>query len=182
MEWKILESNYLFKDQWLTVRADTCEQPNGKIVAPYYVYEFSDWVTALAITKEGLVVMEKQYRHALNISAMEIPGGCVDHTDPNLEFAIARELREETGYEFENYEYLGKISANPSTNNNWMYMYLATGGVKVGNQQLDHNEDIEVVLCTIDELKQMVRDNKICQAMHLSAIFYALDKLGQLSY
>ena len=47
MEWKILRSNYLFKDQWLTVRADTCEQPNGKIVDPYYVYEFSDWVTAL---------------------------------------------------------------------------------------------------------------------------------------
>ncbi len=45
----------------------------------------------------------------------------------NYEEAIARELLEETGYTFTNYEYLGKTCANPSTNNNWMHIYLATG-------------------------------------------------------
>ncbi|MCH5687517.1 hypothetical protein LWM68_26570 [Niabella sp. W65] len=39
-------------------------------------------------------------------------------------------MLEETGYEFERFEYLGKTCANPSTNNNWMHMFLARGGKK----------------------------------------------------
>jgi ADP-ribose pyrophosphatase len=182
LKWKILKSEYLIKDLWFTVRNDTCETPDGKIVSPYYVYEFPTWVTAVALTEDGKVILERQYRHGLGQTNYEIPGGCVDDTDKNYEDAIARELLEETGYTFTHYEYLGKTCANPSTNNNWMHMYLATGGKKVKEQELDHNEDIEVRLATLDELKQMLRDNEIVQSMHVTAILYALSKLGELKF
>jgi ADP-ribose diphosphatase len=182
MKWKILSSEYLFRDLWFKVRKDKCETPQGKIVDPYYVYEFPDWVTAVALTEDGKVILEKQYRHALGEVDMEIPGGCVDETDKNYEEAIARELLEETGYSFSSYEFLGKISANPSTNSNLMYMYLARGGKKVAAQDLDQNEEIEISLVTIEELKQLLRDNKIIQAMHVTCILYALERLGELKY
>lgn len=180
MNWKILSSEYLFNDLWFKVRKDKCVTPQGKIVDPYYVYEFPTWVTAVAITEEGKVVLERQYRHALGETCIEIPGGCVDDTDTNLEEAIKRELLEETGYAFSSYEYLGKISANPSTNSNLMHMFLAKGGKKVANQELDHNEEIEIELVSIGELKQLLKENKIVQAMHASCILYALEKLGEL--
>ena len=182
MKWKTLSSEYLFKDTWFTVRKDVCEKPDGKIIEPYYVYEFPTWVSALAITTDNKVVLVRQYRHAIEETVIEIPGGCVDETDPSFEKAIARELMEETGYEFKKLDYLGKISPNPSTNTNWMHMFLATGGEKVSEQQLDHNEEIEVVLLSVDELKQLLKDHKIIQAMHVSTIMYALEKLGQLNY
>lgn len=182
MKWKLLSSEYLFKDLWFTVRKDKCETPQGKIVEPYYVYEFPDWVTAVALTEDGKVILEKQYRHALGTVDLEIPGGCVDKTDKNYEEAIARELLEETGYTFSSYEYLGKISANPSTNSNLMHMFLAKGGRKTAEQSLDHNEEIEISLITIEELKQLLRENKIIQAMHVTCILYALEKLGELKY
>jgi ADP-ribose pyrophosphatase len=182
MKWKILSSEYLFNDLWFKVRKDKCQAPDGRIVDPYYVYEFPTWVTALALTEDGKVIMEKQYRHALDEICIETPGGCVDDTDVNLQDAIARELLEETGYTFSSYEYLGKISANPSTNNNLMHMFLARGGKKVGNQQLDANEDIEVDLITIDELKSLLKENKLVQAMHVTCILYGLAKLGELQY
>jgi ADP-ribose pyrophosphatase len=128
MNWEILSSKYLFNDLWFKVRKDKCITPKGKIVDPYYVYEFPTWVTAVALTEDGKVVLEKQYRHALGETCIEIPGGCVDDTDSSLEEAIKRELLEETGYSFSSYEYLGKISANPSTNSNLMHMFLAKGG------------------------------------------------------
>jgi ADP-ribose pyrophosphatase len=181
LKWKTVKSEYLFKDLWFTVRNDTCERPDGKIVAPYYVYEFPTWVTAVALTEDGKVIMERQYRHGLGEVNYEIPGGCVDDTDQNYQEAIARELLEETGYTFTHYEYLGKTSSNPSTNNNWMHMYLATGGKKTGHQDLDENEDIEIELVSVDALKQMIEDNQIIQSMHITAIFYALKKLGELS-
>ena len=182
MKWKILSSEYLFNDLWFKVRKDKCETPQGKIVDPYYVYEFPTWVTAVAITEDGKIVMVRQYRHALGETCIEIPGGCVDDTDSNLEEAIKRELLEETGYSFSSYEYLGKISANPSTNSNLMHMFLATGGKKVASQELDHNEEIEIELATIEELKQLLRENKIVQAMHVTCIMYALEKMGELKY
>ena len=182
MKWNRLSSEYLFKDTWFTVRKDVCEKPDGKIVSPYYVYEFPTWVSAVALTEDRKVVMVRQYRHAIEETIIEIPGGCVDDDDASLEKAIARELIEETGHAFSKYEYLGKISPNPSTNNNWMHMFLATGGKKIQEQQLDHNEEIEVVLLSIDELKQLLRDHKILQSMHVTTIMYAFEKLGELKY
>lgn len=182
MKWKTLSSEYLFNDRWFKVRREVCETPDGKIVDPYYVYDFSTWVGAVPVTEEGKIIMLKQYRHALGEVCYEIPGGCVDDTDKNFEEAVARELLEETGYSFTSYDYLGRISPNPSTNSNLLHMYLAKGGKKVAEQSLDENEEIEVILLSIEDLKQLLRENKIVQAMHVSCIMYALEKLGELKY
>jgi ADP-ribose pyrophosphatase len=180
LRWKKISSEYVSKDLWGTVRKDVCRTPDGKIIDPYYVYEFPTWVTAVALTEEGKVIMERQYRYALDVICYEIPGGCVDETDSSLEMAIERELLEETGYKFTHYEYLGKTSSNPSTNNNWMHMYLATGGRYEREQQLDHNEDIEVYLFTLDEVKKLLEENKIVQSMHVTTLYYALAKMKSL--
>jgi len=180
MNWKIISSDYLFKDLWFTVRRDTCQRPDGKIISPYYVYEFPEWVSAFALTKDGKVVLEKQYRHGIGETAYELPGGCVDDTDNSLEAAVARELEEETGYRFSEFVYLGKTCANPSTNNNWMHMFLATGGELSSSQALDDNEEIEVHLKTMDELLELLNTNKIIQSMHVTICYYALQRLGVL--
>src|SRR5690606_29252823 len=88
VNWKTLSSTYLFRAPWFTVRKDVCETPSGKIVDPYYVYEFPVWVTALALTREDQCVMVRQYRHGLGQTILEIPGGCVDPEDRDLEAAI----------------------------------------------------------------------------------------------
>lgn len=178
LKWKIIRSEYLFNDLWFKVRKDKCESPDGKIIDPYYVYEFPEWVTAVALTEENNVVMVRQYRHAAGEVCIELPGGCVDETDINHEAAISRELLEETGYSFSSYEYLGKTSSNPSTNNNWMHMFLARGGKKVSEQKLDGNEDIIVELYTIAGIKKMLQEKKIIQSMHITCLFYALEKLN----
>ena len=182
LKWKILSSEYLFNDLWFKVRKDICESPAGKIIDPYYVYEFPEWATAFALTEDNKVIMVRQYRHPVGEVIIELPGGCVDETDKDLQTAIARELLEETGYSFSSYESLGKISPNPSTNTNWMYMFLARGGKKVSEQKLDHNEEIIVELYSLQEVKNLVKKNEIVQAMHVTCILYALDKLGELSY
>lgn len=182
LKWKTLTSSYLFKDLWFTVRKDRCITPENTIVDPYYVYEFPTWVTVVALTENNQIIMVRQYRHALGETLMEIPGGCVDDTDPSLQAAAERELLEETGYICDRFEYLGKISANPSTNSNIMHMYLALNGKKIKEQELDHNEEIEVYLFSINEVKQMLKNNEILQAMHATCLFYAMNKLGALDY
>ena len=108
MKWKVLESQYLFNEPWLTIRKDKCELPNGNIMPAFYVQEYPTWVSAFALTEDNQVVLIKQYRHGIEEVTTETPGGVVDDgEDP--ETAIRRELMEETGYEFESFEVLGKI-------------------------------------------------------------------------
>lgn len=181
LKWKTLEQTYLYRENWLTVRKDKCQRADGKIIDPYYVFEFPEWVTALAVTEEGKVLMVRQYRHALGEVGIELPGGCVDDSDENFEDAIRRELLEETGYAFESTHYLGQISANPSTNSNLMHMFVATGGRKIDEQSLDENEEIEVVEVSFEQLITLVEEKRINQAMHLSTILYGLRYLGKLN-
>ena len=181
MKWKVLESTYLHREPWLTVRKDKCELPNGTIIPSFYVTEYDEWANAFALTKDGKVVMVRQYRHGIGTVETELPGGVVEAGENMLE-GVESELLEETGYRFEKVEYLGKICANPSTTNNFMHMFLATGGEKVSEQDLDEVEDVEVILMTIDEVKQLIKENKMMQSLHVNCSLYALMRLGEVSF
>lgn len=180
LKWKTLSSEYIFRDTWLYARKERCIRPDGKIIDPYYIMEYPDWVTALALTTDEKVILVRQYRHALGEVCIELPGGCVDKTDNSFEHAVRREFLEETGYSFKEAQYLGRTSSNPSTNDNILHMFLLTGGEKTQGQQLDANEEIDILVVTFEEFKQMLLESKFIQSMHVTTIFYALQKLGKL--
>jgi 8-oxo-dGTP pyrophosphatase MutT (NUDIX family) len=179
-EWKLLSSKQLLKDKWVDVRSETWEKPDGTIVEPFYKYGFPDYATALAITKDGKVILERIFRQGVELTCIELPGGGVDPNDASNTDAMARELLEETGYRFERIEWLGRVSPNPTTNNNFMQMFLATGGEFDPNQPLDMEEDVEVLLVSLDELLELIQEQKFIQSMQLSTLFFALQKLGRI--
>jgi ADP-ribose pyrophosphatase len=179
LTWKLLSSEYIHKGPWATLRIDRCEMPSGKIVDDYYVLEYSNWVNAVAITEDNMVLMVKQYRHAAGIISLEIPGGVIDGDESPVE-GLRRELLEETGYQFDDFELLCTVYGNPSTANNQTFTYLAKGGKKVQGQALDEHEEIIVEEYTIPEVKQLLLDNKIAQAMQCAGLFYGMVKLGAL--
>lgn len=179
LKWTLLSSQYIHKGPWATLRSDKCEMPDGRIVNEYFVLEYPNWANAVALTREGKILMVTQYRHAANIVSLEIPGGVIDG-DEKPEEAMHRELLEETGYQFDKMELMCSVYANPSTANNKTFCYLATGGVKIQEQSLDEHEEVVVEEYSIDEVKQLLADNKIAQALHCTALFYAFGKMGKL--
>jgi ADP-ribose pyrophosphatase len=176
MNWKKLSSKYLSNHIYFTAREDVCQRPDGQIVAPYFVVEMPPSVCAMAITENDEVVLVRQYRHAISETILEIPGGFIDK-DEDVEKAIARELLEETGYEFTKFDYLGKITANPGLLDNFTHLYLARGGKKIAAQQLDHNEDIELLTMPVEEFRDMLHKNEIVQSLHMACVFYAFQKM-----
>lgn len=180
MDWKILSSEYLTDKNYFRARRDKCITTSGKIIPEYYVVEIDPSLCALGITEDNQAVMVKQYRHPVSKTLIEIPGGFVEKNE-TPEQAIAREMLEETGYEFSKYELVGEVAANPGVLNNYTKLFLATGGKKVAEQKLDANEDITVELIPIDHLIEMLMQNKIEQSMHANCIFYSLLKLGKLT-
>lgn len=176
LKWQKLASKYLVTEKWATLRVDTCELPNGTVKDDYYVLEYPNWVNAIALTRENKIIMVRQYRFAAEIVSLEVPGGVIDEgEDP--ETAIKRELLEETGYSFETCELIATLYPNPATSTNKTFTYLLKGGVKTHDQHLDEHEILNVEEYTIEEVKQLLADNQIDQALHAAALFYGLMKL-----
>ena len=178
-KWKTIDSKYIIQRPWATLRVDKLEMPNGNIKEEYYVLEYPTWVNMVAITEDNQVIFVKQYRHGASQIMVELPAGVVEENE-DPEIAARRELLEETGYAFDDISYVCELYANPATSGNLTYTYLLTGGRKVQEQELDPSEDIDVVLMDLEDAKQFLFDNKIGQALHTSALFYTLKKLGKL--
>lgn len=173
LKWQKLASTYLVKERWATLRVDTCKLQNGVIKDDYYVLEYPNWVNAVALTKENKIILVRQYRFAADIISLEIPGGVIDDgEDP--ETAIVRELQEETGYSFESCELIATLYPNPATSTNKTFTYLLKGGTITHEQHLDEHEILNVEEYTVEEVKQLLKENKIDQALHVAGLHYGL--------
>lgn len=163
-KWTVLSSEYLIRRPWLTARRDVARLPDGRINNEYYVLEYPDWVNVIAITKDGQVVLERQYRHGLGKTCYELPCGVIEAGETPLE-AAKRELLEETGYAGGQWQPWMTLSPNPATSNNFAHSFLAIGVEKVSGQHLDATEDIEVSLHSPDYVRELLENNQILQAL-----------------
>jgi ADP-ribose pyrophosphatase len=179
--WRQISSRYIHREKWFNLRADKVLKGNGDEMDPYYVLEYSDWVNIFPVTKDGMVVLVKQYRYSLGCFSIEVPGGIMDphETDP-LE-AAKRELLEETGYSAGKVEEVAVVATNPATQNNRLHCYMATDCELTHELDHDENEELEVVLVSMDELLDMLRNNQIIQSLHVASMFYSLMRLGKVN-
>jgi len=178
-KWQKIASKYLVREKWATLRVDEVKLPDGVIKDDYYVLEYPNWVNAIALTEQGKIILVRQYRHAADIVSLEVPGGVIDG-DEAPEFAIKRELLEETGYSFKTCKLLVELYPNPATSTNKTYTYFLTGGVKTHEQHLDEHEILNVEEYTVQEVIQLLKENKIAQALHVAALHYGLTALKSI--
>ena len=176
-KWKVLKSEYLFKRPWLTVRRDCVELPDGRQNPEFYVLEYPDWVNVIAITEDGQFVMERQYRHGLGKTCFEIPAGVMEKDETPLE-AAKRELMEETGYGEGELTNIMNVSGNSSTTNNISHCFVAKGVKKISGQHLDSTEDLEIVLLSREQVKDLMVNDQIRQSLMAAPLwrFFAEEK------
>ena len=163
-KWEIISSEYLIRRPWLTARRDHVRLPTGVENPEFYILEYPDWVNVIAITRKGEFVMIRQYRHGLGETRYELCAGVSEEGEDPIDSA-RRELLEETGYGGGEWQLWMTISANPSTTTNLTYCYLATNVELMSSQQLEETEDITVHLLTEKEVKALLVNDEIRQAL-----------------
>ncbi len=179
--WKIRKSRYLVNDEWLTLRADSCETAEGLIIEPFYILEKADWVHVVAFDKEERILIVRQYRHGSSTICAEIPCGVVDKSDRSPLDTAKRELLEETGCMGKRYVEIEKVWANPARQTNSIHCYIAYDVKQIGKQNLDETEDIEFEFVDLKSLFQLIDSGEFSQSLHISSVYQALRKRGMLS-
>lgn len=153
----------LFRHRILSVEGfpvATCEGP-----AEYVRLRMADWVNAVAITDDGMLVLVRQHRWGIDAPTLEVPGGTVDPgEDPGL--AAARELLEESGYGGGRMHALGWVWANPALQDNRTWLFLFVDVQKLGEPHRGPGEeDLEVVLLPAAGLRELLAQGVITHAL-----------------
>ena len=126
----------------------------------------------VAIDEDNRIIMEKQFRYALNDYLLEIPAGKLDAGEDPLVCA-KRELEEETGIIASEWISLGTIATSPGFCNEVIHLYVAKGLSK-GEIHWDEDEYVEVEHYTLDELLQRIKEETIKDSKTLSALLLAM--------
>lgn len=168
--WERIESTRRGNYKVFHVREDRSRSPRSGEAHSFYVIEASDWINVIPVTPEGQIVCVRQYRHGVEAVTLEIPGGVVDPGETPVA-AARRELREETGYDTDDVVYLGHVAPNPAIQNNACHTFLARGVRRVGAQELEGTEIIDVVLVDPAEVPRLVAEGAITHALVVSGFY-----------
>ena len=153
------------------VRRTRYRHPRDRREGEFVVIEANDWVNVLALTDDGRMLMVRQFRFGIHDFTLEIPGGVIE-TGEDPVAAGVRELREETGYAGRSARLLAQVRPNPAIQANVCHIVLVEGCVRVGEMQLDANEEIELSVLPVDEVLARAERGEIKHSLVVDALFY----------
>ena len=161
MQERKLSSEMKFDGKLIKVTYDVAEV-NGK-EAWREVVHHPGASAVVAIDEDNRIIMEKQFRYALNDYLLEIPAGKLDKG-------------EDTGIVASEWISLGTIATSPGFCNEVIHLYVAKGLSK-GEIHWDEDEYVEVERYRFDELLQRIKEEKIKDSKSLSALLLAMPYL-----
>nr|HPJ24242.1 NUDIX hydrolase [Bacillota bacterium] len=96
LEEKQLTHELVYQCFFMKLYEDKVLLPNGKTSQRIYIMHNSA-AAVLPITKEGKIILVKQYRYPIRSESIEIPAGKKDYLGEDGKGCAMRELEEETG-------------------------------------------------------------------------------------
>lgn len=164
---KRMDRQLKYQGTILKIYQDTVEVNGHK--AEWDFIHHDGAAAVVAVTKEGKLLMVRQYRNALDRYTLEIPAGKLDAPDePKIECAY-RELEEETGYYTEKLEYLLSIHTTVAFCDEAIDVFLARDLI-LSKQNLDDDEEITVEEWELSDLMELIYSGKMTDAKTVASI------------
>jgi ADP-ribose pyrophosphatase len=173
--WETLESRDLVVAKpWIELAVQKVRLPDGREIENYYRLKMSDYAAIFAETDDGLVIMERQYKHGVGRVNLVLPGGAIEPGEAPLA-AAQRELLEETGYVADSWQCLGCFITNANYGGSKAHVFVAKNARLVAQPNSGDLEEIEIVLMKREEVAAAICNGEIVVLGAVAAIALALN-------
>jgi ADP-ribose pyrophosphatase len=178
--WKTLDRRLLVdRSPFARIYDEDVQLPDGNIIKQFVRVELPDFVIAFVLTEDNRVVFVRQFRQAIGDFTLELPAGHIEEDEEGQDLmpAAARELREETGYESDDWQLLGRFIMDANRQCGWANMYLARNARLTVKPDSGDLGDPTVEYISLDELEQRWRAGEfvcaptsLCIALAMTAL------------
>ena len=160
---------------WVTVSTKEVLWNEDCDIKTYHSLQQNDYVTMFAVRTDGLIPLVRQFRPAVEEFTYELPGGLMDR-DVDPESIAISETFEEIGHQIVGKPYfLGCLCPDTGRMENHFWAYFAE--VTTDKDATWKPEvDIDIIMVTRKELKEMINTGQFNHALHLALIGLALTK------
>lgn len=169
--WKTIGRKIIYKNKFgYTLREDGVITPSGK-KGTYTVLEGRGYVIIIPVTKEGKILLLREWRYPINEASLELPAGTLEkHEKP--EETAKRELFEETGASSNKWSLLGTHWLGNGIMKVKGYVYLAKDISIVKKQQDNINEVLSTKIMTPKQILHQIIQGKIQDARTQIGMFF----------
>jgi ADP-ribose pyrophosphatase len=137
---------------------------------PYYSLDLLDYVSVVPTTRDGSLVLVRQFRPAVEAMTIEIPAGHVEAGQAPEEAARV-ELLEETGYAADTLRLVGCLRPDTGRLGNRMWVYFAAPAETV--TPWEPEPGVEVVVAPPADVKRWLTNGTFDHALHVASILLA---------
>jgi len=172
-DWRELEREILLETPYLRVQREVVATPTRPEGVEWTVTRRKQAAVVAPRTLDGRYLLVKQERVPIRAAIWEFPAGQVDGevTPESILEAAHRELGEETGHRCAGAMLaLGSFYSSAGFTDERGHLFLATDVVPraEGHAHDDGEAILECRAFTVDELREMIARNEICDANTLS--------------
>jgi ADP-ribose pyrophosphatase len=166
---KRLDRKLKYEGSILKIYEDTVEA-NGHLAHWDFIHHMGA-AAVVPVTKEGKILMVRQYRNALDRFTLEIPAGKLDFPEESKRSCAHRELEEETGFktDIEKLEYLITVHTTVAFCDEAIDVFVANE-LEPSVQNLDEDEYVLVEEWSVKDLAEKIYKGEISDAKTSAAI------------
>lgn len=172
-DYSIISTRTLFDHPGVKIVVDTLEH-SGIQRRYFYLSSPVNAVATVGLTKEGRILLTRQYRHPVRQVIYDLPAGRLNPGESPQDGA-RREFEEETGYFPRHIEELGIYNQFPGTLVAFTHLFFATDLVQT-HQNLDEGEELEIVELTVSEVVERIVRNEFIDGSLQLGVLLALKK------
>lgn len=169
-----LDSRPVYEGRILQVDLETVKNPAGHTVELEIIrHPGASAVVPFASDPDGEdphVLLLRQYRYAAGGTIWEIPAGVLEPGEDPADCA-RRELREETGANADEIQFLTSILTTPGFTDERIHLFMATG-LHVEETRHEPDELIDVQARPLSEILSMIEDGEIADGKTIAALLY----------
>jgi len=171
--WRTLARRVLLsRPPWMEVAEERIALPDGREIEGFLSVRTRDFVAIVAVSEADEVVTLHSYKHGPRRVSLSVPAGYIEDGEDPLTSA-KRELREETGFEADEWTPLGRYIVDGNYGIATEHVYLARGARKMTDPASGDLEEMEILFVPLQDVMSLVLRGEVAQLSSAAALALA---------